>query len=128
MEQAENGYRKTFYFSQELEQNERKELVFLTLKPGEAVLNAGEYLNGKLNIGRKPESIEYSSLKTTGDATEYRDYKYAPKIKRPMTIIDPEIGEEVKPILYFDTEANDVRAKIKLLPHKSYIALEARKI
>lgn len=128
MEEAENGYRKTFYFSDDLEQNERKELVFLTLKPGEAVLNAGEYMNGKLNMGKKPESIKYSSLRTSGDEVEYKEFKYAPNFKRPISIIDPEIGDEVKPVLYFDTEANDIRAKLKLMPHKAYIALEVRDI
>ena len=126
MEQAENGYKKTFYFNENLEQNERKELVFLTLKPGEAVLNAGEYMNGKLNMGKTPETIKYSALRVSGNEAEYKEFKYAPNFKRPMTIIDPDIGDELKPILYFDTEANDVRAKIKLLPNKSYIALEVK--
>lgn len=126
MEQAENGFKKTFYFNEELEQNERKELVFLTLKPGEAVLNAGEYLNGKLNVGRKPDTIKYSALRTSGDETEYKEFKYSPNFKRPISIIDPEIGDELKPIMYFDTEANDVKAKVRLLPNKSYIALEVR--
>jgi len=126
MEQAEDGYRKTFYFNQELGENERKELVLLTLKPGEAVLNAGEYMNGKLNIGRKPETVAYSAIRTTTNEAEYKEFKYAPNFKRPMTIIDPDIGDELKPVLYFDTEANDVKAKIKLLPNKSYIALEVK--
>lgn len=126
MEQAEDGFKKTFYFNEELEQNERKELVFLTLKPGEAVLNAGEYMNGKLNVGRKPDTIKYSALRTSGDEAEYKEFKYSPNFKRPISIIDPEIGDELKPIMYFDTEANDVKAKVKLLPNKSYIALEVR--
>ena len=126
MEQAENGYKKTFYFNEDLEQNERKELVFLTLKPGEAVLNAGEYMNGKLNMGKKPETIKYSALRVSGDEAEYKEFKYAPNFKRPISIVDPEIGDELKPVLYFDTEANDIKAKVKLLPNKSYIALEVR--
>lgn len=126
MEQAEDGYKKTFYFNQELAENERKELVLLTLKPGEAVLNAGEYVNGKLNIGKKPETVAYSAIRNSTSEIEYKEFKYAPNFKRPMTIIDPDIGDELKPILYFDTEANDVRAKIKLLPNKSYIALEVK--
>ena len=126
MEQAENGYKKTFYFNENLEQNERKELVFLTLKPGEAVLNAGEYMNGKLNMGKKPETIKYSALRVSGNEAEYKEFKYAPNFKRPISIVDPEIGDELKPVLYFDTEANDIKAKVKLLPNKSYIALEVR--
>lgn len=126
MEQAENGYKKTFYFDSELGENERKELVFLTLKPGEAVLNAAEYLNGEISIGKSPAFIKYSALRTSGDEVEYKEFKYAPNFKRPISIIDPEIGDELKPVLYFDMEANDVRAKLKLMPHKSYIALEIK--
>ena len=128
MEQAENGYRQKLYFNENLEHDQSKDLLILTLKPGEAVLNAGEYMNGKLNMGKKPESIQYSALRTSGDETEYKEFKYAPNFKRPISIIDPEIGDEIKPILYFDTEANDIKAKVKLLPHKSYIALEVRNI
>lgn len=124
MEQAENGYKKTFYFSEDVLENEKKDLVFLTLKPGEAVLNAGEYVNGKLNVGKKPDSIKYTSLRTTGDSVEYREFKYARNFKRPISIVDPEIGDEVKPVVYFDTEANDLRAKVQLMPCKLYIALE----
>lgn len=126
MEQAENGYRKTFYFGETLQENEMKELILLTLKPGEAVLNAGQYVNGKLSVSKRPGTIKYSALRTSGDEAEYKEFKYSPNFKRPISIIDPEIGDELKPVLYFDTEANDVKAKLKLLPHKSYIALEVR--
>lgn len=128
MEQADNGFKKTFFFNETIRENERKELVFLTLKPGEAVLNAGEYMNGKLNIGKKPESVKYTALKVTGTEAEYKEFKYAPNFKRPISIIDPEIGDEIKPVLYFDTEANDVRAKMKMLPNKAYISLEVRRV
>lgn len=125
MEQTDTGYLKTFYLPP-MKEKERKELVFLTLKPGEAVLNAGEFFDGKLNLGRKPEMIAYSSFRTQADTTASQEFEYAPNFKRPMVIIDPELGDELKPILYFDMNANDVRAKITLLPNKSYIALEVR--
>lgn len=128
MEAIENGYQKTFYFEPHLEQGERKELVFLTLKPGEAILNGGEYVDGKLNLGMKPSKLVYSSaLKFSGEEVHYKEFNYAPNFRRPIAIIDPEIGDELKPVIYFDTEANDVRAKIKLFPNKPYIALEVKK-
>jgi hypothetical protein len=127
IEVAKTGYRKTFFFNPEPTENERKELVFLTLKPGEAILNAGEFKDGILRVGKKPGNIKYSSIKLTGDEYEYKEFKYAPNFKRPISIIDPILGDEVKPVVYFDTDTNDVRAKIKLLPNKSYIALEVSK-
>ncbi len=118
------GYKKTFFFNPEPNDEELKEVVFLTLKPGEAILNAGDFKDGILRVGKKPGHIKYSSIKLTGEESEYKEFKYAPNFQRPITIIDPILGDEVKPVVYFDTDKNDVMAKIKLLPHKSYIALE----
>ena len=126
MEQLEDGFKKTFYFQRELEHNERKELVLLTLKPGEAIINSGEYMNGVLNIGKKPETIKYSAFRITENEADYKEFDYTPNFKRPIAIIDPAIGDELKPVIYFDTKVNHVKAKIKLLPNKSYIALEVR--
>lgn len=124
IEVAKLGYRKTFFFNPEPDAEERKEVVFLTLKPGEAVLNAGDFKDGILRVGKKPGNIRYSAIKLTGDESEYKEFKYSPNFKRPISIIDPIAGDEVKPTVYFDTDANEIRAKIKLLPNKSYIALE----
>ena len=38
----------------------------------------------------------------------------------------PETTEEVKPILYFDEETNEVKGKCKLKPFKNYFAFEVR--
>jgi len=124
IEQSNSGFKKTFFFNPEPQENERKAIVFLTLKPGEAVLNGGEFYNGNLVVGKKPGSIKYSSIKLQGDESEYKEFNYTPNFKRPITIIDPFLGDEVKPIVFFDTNTNQIKAKIKLLPHKSYIALE----
>ena len=126
MERAEDGYKKTFYFNQELATNEKKELAFLTLEAGGAVLRGGEFVNGKVNIGKQTGRLESSAFKVTQNEPEYKEIKYAPNFKRPMTVIDPEIGDEIKPILYLDTETNDVKAKVKLTPNKQYIILEVR--
>ena len=47
-------------------------------------------------------------------------------MKRPITIIDPETTEEIKPVLYYDKETNEVKGKCKLKPYKSYFAFEIR--
>ena len=58
--------------------------------------------------------------------TELKDFKYTPNLKRAITIIDPETTEEVKPVLYFDEETNEVKGKCKLKPYKSYFAFQIR--
>ena len=60
------------------------------------------------------------------DQTEYKDLTYTPNLKRPISIIDPETTEEIKPTLYFDQETNEIKGKCKLKPYKSYFAFEIR--
>ena len=58
--------------------------------------------------------------------TEFKDFTYTPNFKRSISIIDPETTEEIKPILYFDEDTNEVKGKCKLKPYKSYFAFEIR--
>ena len=126
IEQTNKGFKKTFFFNPEPKENEAKTVIFLTIKPGEAILNGGEFMNGYLAVGKKPGAIKYSSIKISGDESEYREYFYTPNFKRKISIIDPILGDEVKPVVFLDTETNMLKAKIKLLPDKSYIALEVK--
>lgn len=125
VKQEADGVKKTFYFNEDLEGNEKKDLVLLTVGDGKALLNSATFETGQLSVGKKADFVTYKKLYST-EATEYTDIKYTPNFKRPISIIDPEAGDEVKPILYYDSEANEVKAKIKMLPNKSYIALEVR--
>lgn len=60
------------------------------------------------------------------EATELKDFKYTPNLKRAITIIDPETAEEIKPVLYYDENTNEVKGKCKLKANKSYFAFEVR--
>ena len=59
-------------------------------------------------------------------AMELKDFKYTPNLKRPITIIDPETTEEVKPMIYLDKSTNEARGRCKLKPNKSYFSFEIR--
>ena len=119
------GIKKTFYFNEDISVEERKELVLLTMGNGKALLNSAIFETGKLQIGKKSDLITYKKLYSEA-SSEYTDIKYTPNFKRPISIIDPELCDEVKPVLYYDSDANEVKAKVKMLPNKSYIALEVR--
>ena len=60
------------------------------------------------------------------EETEYKEVQYTPNLKRPISIIDPETTEEIKPVLYFDEETNEVKGKCKLKAFKNYFAFEIR--
>lgn len=122
-EKVENGIKKTFFISNN--NLERDDLVLLTLGNGKAMLNAATLQNGKLFVEKEPGLINYKML-SSNEPTEYKDIKYTPNFSRPITIIDPEIGDEIKPVLYIDNEVNEVRAKVKMLPNKSYIAIAVK--
>lgn len=126
MERAEDGFKKTFYFGQELENDEKKELAFLTLEPGGAVLRGGVFMNGNLTLGKKADRLETTAIKIGAGDQDYKEIKYTPNLKRPMVVIDPEIGDEIRPVFYLDTATNNVKAKVNLVPDKPYIVLEVR--
>lgn len=119
------GVKKTFYFNDSVSANEKKDLVLLTVGNGKALLNSATFETGQLSVGKKADFVTYKKLYSP-EGVEYTDIKYTPNFRRPISIIDPDIGDEVKPVLYYDSDANEVKAKIKMLPNKSYIALEVR--
>ncbi len=103
-----------------------KKKTFFVEEPGESeklvILSFGKE---KLSISKKPLPIKLNTLYSEKEM-EYREFRYTPNLKRPISIIDPETTEEVKPVLYFDKETNEVRGKCKLKPYKSYFAFEIK--
>ena len=102
-----------------------EELVILSFGKDRVVVNMGILEENKVLISKKPSSLKFKTLYSEKEE-EFKDFKYTPNLKRPITIIDPETTEEVKPVLYFDKDTNEVRGKCKLKPYKSYFAFEIR--
>lgn len=124
--ESENGkMKKTFFYNEPLPEGTSKDVVLLTVGDGKAVLNSAILEKNKLYLSKTPTQVEYKMLYSERPV-EYTDIKYTPNFKRPISIVDPELGDEVKPVLYYDDEANMVKAKIKMAPNKSYIALEVK--
>ena len=115
--------KRTFYVDNPKE--EGNQLVILSFAPDKVVVNSGILEKNVVKISRKPYPIKFDTLYSERE-TEYKDVRYTPNLKRPITIIDPETAEEVKPVLYFDKETNEVKGKCKLKPYKSYFAFEIR--
>ena len=115
--------RKIFYIDEP--KQEGNDLVILSFATDKVVVNMGKLTKDEVKITKRPLPIKFDTLYSE-EQIEYKDVRYTPNLKRPITIIDPETTEEVKPILYFDKDANEVRGKCKLKPHKSYFAFEIR--
>ena len=118
-----NLNRKTFYVEEP--QKNGNQLVILSFGGDRVVINTGILLGNEVKITKKPEPFKFNTLYSE-EEVEYKDFQYTPNLQRPITIIDPETTEEVKPVLYFDEQTNEVKGKCKLKPYKSYFAFEIR--
>ena len=115
--------KKTFYV--EDPKKEGNQLVILSFGADKVVINNGVLEEDKVKISKKPMPFKFQTIYSE-KAEEYREVTYTPNLKRPISIIDPETTEEVKPRLYYDEETNEVKGKCKLKPYKSYFVFEIR--
>lgn len=115
--------KKTFFVDNPSE--EGNQLVILSFGRDRVVVNMGILEGDKVRISKKPVPLKFDTIYTENES-DYREFKYTPNLKRPISIIDPETAEEIKPVLYFDKQTNEVKGKCKLKPYKSYFAFEVR--
>ena len=115
--------KKTFYVNEP--KPEGNELVILSFAKEKVVVNVGLLEENSVTISKKPIPMRFNNIYNE-EETEYKDVEYTPNLKRPISIIDPETTEEVKPVLYFDEKTNEVKGKCKLKPFKNYFAFEIR--
>ena len=115
--------RKTFFVDNP--SPDGNSLVILSFAKEKVLVNMGFLDDDSVKISKKPLPISFKTIYSE-EAIEYKEFLYTPNMKRPISIIDPETTEEVKPILYFDEEANEVKGKCKLKPYKKYFAFEVR--
>ncbi len=115
--------RKTFFVDNP--SKEEDQLVILSFGSDKVVVNMALLRENQVSICKKPVPLKFDNLYQEQEY-EVKDFRYTPNLKRPICIIDPETTEEIKPVLYFDEETNEVRGKCKLKPYKSYFAFEIR--
>ena len=115
--------RKTFYV--EDPQEDGNQLVILSFADDKVVINTGLLQGDSVKITKSPMPLKFNTMYSEKE-TEFKEFTYTPNLKRSISIIDPETTEEIKPVLYFDEDKNEVRGKCKLKPYKSYFAFEIR--
>ncbi len=114
--------RRTFFV--DVPSPDYDQLVILSFGKDKVVVNSGLLEGDKVKISKQPSFVKFNTLYS--DETVYKEFEYTPNLKRPISIIDPETTEEIKPVLFFDEKTNEVKGKCKLKPHKSYFAFEIR--
>lgn len=115
--------KKTFYVDNP--SDDKDELVILSFGKEKVVINMAVLEGDKVTVSKKPMPVKFNSLYSEQEI-EYKEFKYTPDLKRPISIIDPETTEEIKPVLYFDESTNEIKGKCKLKPHKPYFAFEIK--
>ena len=115
--------KRTFYVDEP--QKNGNQLIIFSFAGDRVVINNGILIGDEVKITKKPTPFKFNTLYSE-EETEFKEFKYTPNLKRLISIIDPETTEEVKPVLYFDEETNEVKGKCKLKPYKSYFAFEIR--
>jgi len=118
----DQGTKRTYFI--DTPSKDYDQLVILSFGKERVVVNSGILEGEKIKISKQPSFVKFDTLYS--DETEYKEFNYTPNLKRPISIIDPETTEEIKPVLYFDEKTNEVKGKCKLKPHKSYFAFEIR--
>lgn len=121
-EELKGDLKKKTFFIDEPEHDEQ--LIFLSFGKERVVVNMGILDDDKIKISKKPVPVKFNTLYSESEV--YKEFNYTPNLKRPITIIDPDTTEEVKPTLYMDKETNEVKGKCKLKPYKSYFSFEIR--
>ena len=114
--------KRTFFVDNPSPEGER--LVILSFAKEKVVVNTGILSEDKVKITKSPVPIKFDTLYS--EETVYKEFNYTPNLQRPISIIDPETTEEIKPVLFFDERTNEVKGKCKLKPYKSYFAFEIR--
>lgn len=118
-----NLNKKTFYV--ENAEKSGNQIVILSFAKDKVVINNGILQDDEVKISKKPMPYKFNTLYSE-KPEEYKEVNYTPNLKRPISIIDPETTEEIKPTLYFDEKTNEVKGKCKLKPYKSYFVFEIR--
>lgn len=115
--------KKTFFVDEP--QNGDNQLIILSFGQDRVVVNMGLLNKDEIRISKRPVPVKFDTIYSEQEI-EYKDVRYTPNFQRPITIIDPETTEEVKPLVYFDKDTNEVRGKCKLKPYKPYFIFEIR--
>lgn len=118
--------KKTFYIDGADANNESNDLVILSFAKEKVVVNMGSLENDKVKISKRPIPVEFSELYSDDEENVYKEFKYTPNFKRPISIIDPETAEEIKPMTFYDQQTEEIKGKCKIKPNKPYFVFEIR--
>lgn len=123
-ELRDEGTKRTYFV--DIPKKTGNQLLFLTFGDGKVTVNQGVLKDDEIKFVRKPVPMEFDTIYKDDGEDYFQEFNYSPNKKRQISIVDPESGEEVKPILYYDNKTNEIKGKCKLKPNKTYLAFQLR--
>lgn len=148
VDSTENQYDEnttvTTYFIDD-PQGDGNQLIFLHFDTinNEVYVNTGLLINNSVKITKQPFPMKFSKaseiegLHLNKSAYDYDTLEGCSKIDKyiydeaeitnnPIIIIDPETAEPIKREVYYDENEKCYKAKIKVIPSKSYFSFQIR--
>ena len=116
--------KKTFFVDEPKKAG--NQLLFLSFEDNQVTVNMGVLKNDEVKFIKKPVPMKFDTIYNDTGKEIFKEFNYTPNMKRPISIIDPETGDEIKPVLYYDSVTNEIKGKCKIQPNKSYLACEIK--
>ncbi len=123
-ELVEDEKRKTFFV--DLPKKSGNQLLFLSFEKDKVTVNMGVLKHNEVKFVKKSVPMKFDTISNSTEEGFYKEFNCTPNMRMPIYIIDPETGDEVKPVLYYDNKTNEVKGKCKLKPNKSYLAFRMK--
>ena len=121
--EEENGKTKKTFFV-ETDYPIDVTVLMLTIGKSKVVMTSAILADNELTVIKKPDIVKYQPIVNEEGDSEFRDFKYTKNLKRPISIVDTETGEEIKPVVYIDPETGEISGKCRMMPYRAYIAIE----
>lgn len=123
-ELVDDKKRKTFFV--DLPKKAGNQLLFLTFQKDQVTVNMGLLKHNEVKFIKKNIPMKFDTISSDSTEESYKEFNCTPNMRMPIYIIDPETGNEINPILYYDNKTNEVKGKCILKPNKSYLAFRIR--
>ncbi|MBO5348848.1 MAG: hypothetical protein J6A89_03400 [Clostridia bacterium] len=122
IEKVKNNQKRRIFFVDKIKKSGNK-LLFLSFEGNKVTLNMAILKDSEIKYIKKPILITLNTINNNSEEL-YKEINYTPNAKRPIIIIDPETGNEIRAITSQENKSNNGMCKIKL--NKLYFAFEIK--
>lgn len=115
--------KKTFFVDHPLP--EGNHLLIFRFSKNKVQVNSGFLDYDHIKISKKTINLNFKVL-TQENTGDFKEFTYAPNLKKQIAIIDLETAQEISPKIYLDSKTNTLKGKYILEANKKYFAFEIK--